>query len=395
MRPTNEVVNEKSAAGTTVSPDGAHLAWIQSSGRARNRVRQLCLFTFANAAKNCYEAPEEYLGYPYTLAWSPDSKQIAFTENPIQLGYESDIWLFNVADGTFVNRTDDGVTGSYAGKDVNSFYLDYLPMWSKSTGELYFWRVKLTGNFTISLVLYRLQPDAGEPEEVRDVTDTFSVLLPWFDMTNYFMDGISALSPDASKVVLLVQSYDSLNESTGSGLWLVDLADQSKAPQQLATTEAFQAAVPGWLSLPAVPRGLSWTADGKGVVVIGVSNDAHVPLRVFYYVDIASGKMTPVVDFSDSPDMTSLNTDVNAEGLPLRAYSPWTGTLSPAGDQLLMVNDLGGTLAVFAAPLPPTGEVPTLIYNAETPLSFGENRSSTASDGKVVAYSLLFTTATK
>jgi hypothetical protein len=356
-------------------------------------VRQLCLFTFANADKVCYEAPEAYEGYPYTLAWSPDSTRIAFTENPIQLGYESDIWLFNAADGAFVNRTDDGLTGSYAGKEVTSFYLDYLPMWSKSSGELYFWRIQLSGNFTIALALYRMPPDAGEPELVRDVTDTFSVLLPWFDMAYYFMDGVSALSPDASQVALLVQSYDSLNESTGGGLWVVDLTDEQQAPQHFATREDFQAAVPVWLPMPAVPLGLSWTADGNGVVVIAVSNDTHAPLRVFYYLDINSGTLTPLVDFSDIPDLETLHSDINEAGLVPRAYSPWTGTLSPAGDQVLMVNDLGGDLGLLAAPLPPTGDLPELIYKSDSTLSFGESRSSTASDGKVVAYSLLFTLA--
>lgn len=393
VRATSEIVNEQAAAGATVSPDGANLAWIQSSGRGRNRVRQLCLFTFANADKVCYEAPEAYEGYPYTLAWSPDSAWIAFTENPIQLGYESDIWLFNRSDGAFVNRTDDGVTGSYVDDDRSAFFLDYLPMWSKSTGELYFWRTQLSGNFTISLALYRMQPDAGEPELVRDVTDTFSTLVPWFDMTYYFMDGVSALAPDAGQVALIVRSYDSLNETASDGLWLVDLTEEQAPPRQLATREDFQAAVPVWLSLPAVPLGLSWTADGTGVVAIAISNDSHLPLRVFYHFDISNGGMTPVVDFSDIPDMETFHTDLNEAGMVPREYSPWTATLSPAGDQLLMVNDLGGILGLLVAPLPPTGDLPELIYKADTPLSFGESRSSSASDGKVVAYSLMFTLA--
>ena len=104
------------------------MVWIRSSGRGRNTVRQMCLFTFANADKVCYEGPEEYLGYPYNLAWSPDSTWVAFTENPIKLGHESDMWLFNRDDGTFLNRTDEGLTGSYMGEETGSFNLDVLPM---------------------------------------------------------------------------------------------------------------------------------------------------------------------------------------------------------------------------------------------------------------------------
>ena len=220
------------------------MVWIQSSGRGRNSVRQMCLFTFANADKVCYEAPEEYLGYPYNLAWSPDSTWVAFTENPIELAHESDMWLFKRDDGTFVNRTDEGLTGSYMGEEVGSFNLDVLPMWNKSTDELYFVRVQPSGNLTMTIGIYRMPAEAGEPELVRDLTDTFSELLPWFDITYYFFDGPTSLSPDGSKVALLVQSYNTDSPTPLDGLWLVDLADTQQAPQHIATRDDFQAAVP-------------------------------------------------------------------------------------------------------------------------------------------------------
>jgi hypothetical protein len=256
---------------------------------------------------------------------------------------------------------------------------------------LYFWRTQLSGEFTVSLALYRMMPDAGEPELVRDLTDTFSNQLIWYDYAHWFMDGPSAVSPDASKVVLLVNSYDAYSDTSADGLWLVDLADEQSAPQHLATVGDLQVAAPVWLALPPMPTGLSWTADGNGVVVVSVSQDTHVPIRVFYYVDVTSGTITPVVDFSDIPDMEAMHTTMSEDGLVLRYYSPWTGTLSPIGNQLLMVNDLGGVQGVLAAPLPPTGNLPEVIYQAESYSSTGETRSSTASDGKVMAFSTLFT----
>jgi hypothetical protein len=114
-------------------------------------------------------------------------------------------------------------------------------------------------------------------------------------------------------------------------------------------------------------------------------------MRVFYYVDVSTGTITPVVDFSDVPDMETLHTTMSEDGVVLRYYSPWTGTLSPVGNQLLMVNDLGSVQGVLAAPLPPTGDLPKLIHQAESNSSSGETRSSAASDGKVVAFSVLFT----
>ena len=87
-------------------------------------------------------AEKAFMGYPYQLKWSPDSTQIAYSENPIQLGYESDIWVMNVADGTFTDLTQDDLTGSWQTfvSDGTLPNLDYLPSWNEQDGTIYFWR---------------------------------------------------------------------------------------------------------------------------------------------------------------------------------------------------------------------------------------------------------------
>ena len=146
-RQVADVVDEKQAVGAAVSPDGKYMAWYQETGRVRKKEQQICIFTFESAGKQCYTMAEKaYMGYPYQLKWSPDSTQIAFSENPIQLGYESDIWVMNVADGTFTDLTQDDLTGSWQtfvsqGTQPN---LDYLPAWNEKDGAIYFWRVVTT-----------------------------------------------------------------------------------------------------------------------------------------------------------------------------------------------------------------------------------------------------------
>ena len=75
--------------------------------------------------------------------------------------------------------------------------------------------------------------------------------------------------------------------------------------------------------------------------------------------------------------------------LPWRAYSPWTGSLSPEGDMLLMINDLGGTVALFTATLPPTGDLPLVSASADESPSSGVANSSRGEGGKVTARGLL------
>ncbi|MBK8051011.1 MAG: hypothetical protein IPK16_30290 [Anaerolineales bacterium] len=118
---------------------------------------------------------------------------------------------------------------------------------------------------------------------------------------------------------------------------------------------------------------------------VGVS----MPFQVYQYIDIASGEITPIVDFSGLEEMESYSEPATGSDLPWRVYSPWTASLSPAGDKLLMVNDLSGTVALFTAPLPPTGDLPAVSASADVSPMSGVATSSRGEDGKVLAYGLL------
>jgi hypothetical protein len=125
-------------------------------------------------------------------------------------------------------------------------------------------------------------------------------------------------------------------------------------------------------------------------VVNAFSNDTHSPLQVYYNVDVASGEFTPVVDFSGVESLQALF-EPTEEGIPFRFYSPWSASLSPADDSVVMFNDLGGTAGVMQAILPPDGERPPVLAAADSPLSMGGTRSSRSVDGKVLIYGVLLT----
>ncbi len=387
-RQLTEIINENSPAFAAVSPDGNYIVWAQS-GSKRRAPGQFCLFTFSNADKTCTDVPEEYQGYPYQLYWSPDSTQVAFTESPVTLGNESDIWVFNVADGSFVNRTDDGVTGSYVQAEPGSYALDIMPMWSQVDGQIYFWRVVPQGDSEFLTAIYSVDPNEGEAVEVRDLSEVMAGQLPLYDINYISMDGMSALSPDGTKVAAALTEVVNFGV-TNNGLWVIDIADVEAEPQMLMTNDDFQAAYPVWQNLPGVPQGLSWTGDSGAVVVNTFSNDTHAPLQVYYNVDVASGEITPVVDFSSVESLDALF-DPTADGIPFRYYSPWTASLSPANDSVIMFNNLGGTAGVMQGMLPPSGELPPVLAAADSPLSGGTARSSRSVDGKVLIYGVLLT----
>jgi hypothetical protein len=392
-RPVTEIIDANSAYLATVSPDGRYIAWGQQSGKRQDRVLQLCLFEFETAAKQCSDlSPDVFDGYPYQFQWSPDSRYIAFSENPVEIASESDIWLFDTQGGTFTDLTDDGLVGiwSYLASEGEQAVLDYLPMWNARDGMIYFWRIVPLGNFRYTIGLYRIATEGGEPELVRDLTAQFAAQIPLYDYERFFLDGVSAIAPDGNSVAALMTTVNEMG-GTEQSLWTIDLADTKAAPVQLAGVEDFMSAIPEWAQdFPPQAQGLSWTADGAGiVVVVNTALNPSIPFQVYYYVDAAGGGITPVVDFSGLEELDSYSEPAPGSELPWRVYSPWTGSLSPQGDKLLMVNDLGGTVALFTAPLPPTGELPLVSASADESPSTGVANSSRGDGGKVIAWGLL------
>lgn len=394
-RPVTEIVGEKSAYLATVSPDGNFIIWGKQSGRGRDRVLQACLFEFATAGKKCSDlSPDVFDGYPYQFQWSPDSRYVAFSENPVEMASESDIWLFDAQEGVFTNLTDDELVGvwSYLVADGEKVRLDYLPAWNPADGMIYFWRIAPLGNMRFTIGIYRIAPEGGDPELVRDLTAEFAAQIPIFQYERFFLDGMSAIAPDGSALAVIMTNVNDVGAREQT-VWWIDLADAAAEPYQLAATEDFLAAVPAWAQdYPPQAQGLSWTGDSSGLVfVVNTALGATMPFQIYYYVDIASGAITPVVDFSPIEEMDGYSEPAPGSDLPWRVYSPWTGSLSPAGDKLLMVNDLGGTIALFTAPLPPTGDLPAVSASADTSPVMGSANASRGEGGKVLAYGLLLT----
>jgi hypothetical protein len=384
-----DVVDDKDAILAALSPDGKYLAYFLAGDR--KTASQICLYIFDGAAKKCSDLPlDAFLGYPYQLQWSPDSSKIAFTENPIDLGYDGDIWVLNVADGSVKNLTDDGVAGSWVmPTGTPSQVVDYLPMWNPNDGKIYFWRFQNQGEYQkFTLGLYSIDPAGGEPVLAVDVAAQVPVSIPLFHQEEFYLDGPSAMSPDGKSVGVLLSTPSDMGY-TDTGLYVIAL-DGSGA-NKLMDGEAFQAALPDWQDYPSVPMGLAWTSDGKGLLAMGATSYDPEPFTVFYHADVASGAVTPVVDFSTLPSRDAYTQPWPGTEIPARWFSPWTGSLSPKGDKLLTVNDLTGVAGLMSSNLPPTGAVPAISATTDESTMSTASRSSRSADGKVTIYGLLLT----
>ncbi|NJN81738.1 MAG: hypothetical protein HC802_05245 [Caldilineaceae bacterium] len=359
-----ELIDELYPVFDTVSPDGAHLVWLKPE--SRNTATQICIFTFESAESSCYDLPDEFDGAPYQLIWSPDSAYIAFTEDVVQVGNEADIWVMNAGDGSVTNRTNDDQYGSFQLLEPGSYTLDYVPTFNQADGLIYFLRMVTEGDEQFTSAIYRVAPDGGDAELVRSLSDDLPGKIAWYDSASIYLDGVTSISPDGSQLALILFERSPTFEPEPSGLYLVDLNDTAAPVQELLRVEAYQSALPSFQISPATPMGLSWTGDGAGIVTIGQSLDSHSQMRIFYYIDVASGDVTPIVDFSEVESLDELNADDPVSGLPLRYYSPLTASISPAGDKLLMYNDLGYLAGILTAALPPTPGLPIPTFQSAT-----------------------------
>lgn len=373
-----------------LSPDGTSLAWlVPADGQD---AAQVCIKTLTTASNQCVEIPG-YLGLPYRLAWSPDSRWIAFSEDPAAQRLESDIWILAAASGEWINRTDDGVTGLIDAAELGSYALDYMPMWHPNEGGIYFWRSTPSGQGRMELALMRVDPEGDAPPALmRTLDQHLGVELIPFSVQRFYLSGPSAISPDGLRLAVVTASSQEMDLSPTYGLWLIDLTDADRAPEQVATSLAWQEALPAWWVQPAVARGLKWTADGKGIVVAALSNDLRLPLLTAYYVDAGAGTVAPMIDFSDVPSRMAFYQPSPGSPLPPRFDVPWTVALLQDANVLLMVNDLGGITRIHGVAVPPGTDMPQILAERMGQDYMVLTRSSNGDGGKVLVYGLLVTT---
>jgi hypothetical protein len=381
----SDAIEDVLPVAAELSPDGSLVAWLEPE--QPRGLATLCIADVSGAGQNCFTAAG-YQGLPYHLVWSPDSNWLAFSEDPAAQALESDIWLFDTVKGEAVNRTDDMAMGRYAEVE-GDFALDYLPMWDPATGYLYFWRSIPDGLGGFDLSLMRLDPTAGaEPEVVRTFDKSFSDGMVRFGWQRFYLQGPTAIAPDGSQLAVAMAPAQEMDLSESQALWLIDLVNDDVEPTQVATSLAWQTALPQWSNQPAVVRGLQWTADGEGIVVAALSSDLRLPLLLAYYVDVAAGEVEPLVDFSDSRDRDAFFR-LDTAGHAPRFDVPWTLALAPNANVLLMVTDMGGVVRILGAPLPPVDAAPQVLHERLSPGYEVWTRSSSGENGTVLVYGLL------
>lgn len=361
---------EENVRGVSVSPDGMTLVGLVGD--------TICTLVLSTNAEQCYPLPDEFGGNlverpEYNpIVWSPDSTQIAFTENLYMYMAESDLWVFDLTTGTFTNRTDDGAVGNFIRLEETAL-LDYLPAYAPN-GDIYFFRSqRLEPNTT--LTLQRLAADADTPEEVADLTFILPTLSIYYS---------PAISPDGTKMAVPVLA--TRPDIPESGLWIIDLTE-GVATQITRSVDP----VPGLPEHAQIPPAYAsnpvWTADSSGIVfksalVAAMSRGGLFPPHNFLYVDVASGDVEPLFDLSDFPEGAAAFRE-DANGVSPIASLPREGAVSADGTRFIYLSydvDFDHPQLSMVS-LPPDGSEPVLLADVDFEMApFMPNTTMTAAD---------------
>jgi hypothetical protein len=306
---------------------------------------------------------------------------------------ETDLWVFDVAAETFINLTDDGLTGSaFDLPDETRAPLDYLPVWHPNSREVFFFRVIRQEGVTLGeFALYRVAVDGGEAQLVRDLTPelpAFSVYGAGFS----HLRGPVGISPDGEQLAMIASTVGL--QATVDGVWVMATSGAAP-PRRLLGLDAFTGAPAEMEAPPGIfqPWGLAWSADGQGLFVAAQTPPGRERFYVSipYYVDIASGAMTPMLDFTDV-SLSDLNSREALGGHSPAFAMPRSSILLPTSDTLLVLNrELDGTAGVSALQWTGEGWTQTLLYEADLDPRLG-NPSSVSGDGsRLLLAGYLFT----
>ena len=280
-----------------LSPNGA---WLITSKQA-----QLCVVaTDTLLEKTCVEA--KYVDFP-TLAWSPDSRRVAWTEDWAKRAVDSDIWVLEVASGKLTNLTDDGFAGTMVqAVDTNAqITVDVAPAWSPDGASLVFARTPADRDSTN---LYRVAATGGPPEQIALVT-------PGYGLAIYRGVFVHA---DGSIIYTIAHGDTSYERN---GVWRIN-ADGSN-PQQLVANKPF-----------------STDSPQKGVPIVVDVNFSHALLywikstsrffpspnvSLYSLLDLQTGTITPLKEVAADASQT------------IGFVGPTAATFSPDGTKVLYV----------------------------------------------------------
>lgn len=154
-----------------LSPDGQWLAGLGPD-------REFCIWSTDDLTPTLVPFHEPI--DPDSIAWSPDSTAVAFSLQAFLQGIDGDIFVYELADETIHNLTDDGVEGGFfSADDAKPFPIDVMPAWTPDSSAIVFARSVWADVDEIPTDIARIPRGGGEVEVLVSVpARPFSIFTP-------------------------------------------------------------------------------------------------------------------------------------------------------------------------------------------------------------------------
>ncbi len=397
VQPLDAISADLDVRSVSIAPDASIML---SIGGPR---RQVCQYSFADAQTSCTELDPVAVRLSSEPQWSPDARWIALHEDFLRRLEEPDIWLFDVQAGTFFNRTEDGVFDVPLGDDsAAAVGLDVLPVWSPN-GDLYFFRYHFAEGRTKALELYRIAQaeltGSSAPVLVADLSSlTEPDPFPVYSLYNFTAASLdaAAVAPDGATLAFVVhytRDADTMRQPE-NGIWQVNL--QTGAVSQIISVRALRSpGQPEWaleFSASVGVESLAWDADGSGLLIAtyNPTNAGEIlqTPELDYYLDMASGAITPLMDLSDIPDVESFFSAPNTDTPAPLIRMPRQAVYVAASNTYVYFGFAPPYYSFSAVALPPDGSEPQnwLLSNVreDGAGSFAGLQPSVGDDGTTV-----------
>jgi len=350
-----------------LSPDGKTIVYTGTS----NSSQQPCLYDIASEKETCITLTPQNRAPITSYTWAPDSKHIAFAQDPWRVMRDSDLWIIDVEKGTAADVTDDDYDGNLLSLDKNPtpVNIDYTPRFDPTGSIVYFFRtIRDTTTKSYTLDLYKIPVTGGEAEYVHTLLGAADDLTNSVYDTSFIMNlhGVADISPDGKTLAVAIQPIK--KESQSRGIWLMDTSGSGAPTPLVSITSEFRTGMPAFIKdfMPAIS--LQWEKSGKGILVSVLDATGAVSNMIrgnLYYVEVATKQITPLLDFSDIASAREAITP-DKDGIVRAQFTPFYVAYLPANDAVLTFygNTIVQDLTLNAVHVPPAAplKISEIVY---------------------------------
>ena len=254
-----------------LSPDGRWVAGLKDLDS-----RQLCVWKVSTGDERCNEESDRVADT--SIAWSPDSRQVAFSQNGAEL--DSDVFVLDVASNALTNLTEDDVDDLKAAETAGKFVIyDQWPVWSPDGAEIVFLRI--------------LNPrDEGAQRQIsvsRVILDTGQVLRGQELMTDEPLEFVAETIGVVLPPVWLGDDQVVFAVRGGADIMNIYRAEVPSGPLTPVETDP---------SIPVsnMPLVTGASADGERLTLYWLWEDVGIDGEFYTYgwLDMESGEIAPI-----------------------------------------------------------------------------------------------------